>query len=197
MLKAGPKLSVYQGNSRRLNSLEQFNINLKERCILRTLCSTALSWHQSSQLWQRPLYPVHTIRRMQLFDRARILLMKLILSKNDRYGYGYLSASHLTEGQEEPSKIGASVYRGADYNDYLGTVDDLTQTLGKSFNPQNDATASSFQLLHRGLQGQEQLDISTGETCDVFIYSYLPGTLPDCYNWATFRCMRLWDNPGL
>lgn len=116
-----------------------------------------------------------------------ILLMKLILSKNDRYGYGYPSASRLTEGQEEPSKIGASVYRGADCNDYLGTVDDLTQTLGKTFNPPNDATASSFQLLHRGLQGQEQLDISTWNTskqqrCDIFVDSYFAGTPPNCYN---------------
>lgn len=93
--------------------------------------------------------------------------MKLNHSKNGRYGYGYLSASRLTEGHEEPSKIGASVYRGADCNDYLGMVDDLTQTLGKTFNPQNDVTASSFRLLHRGLQGQEQFDIPTGETCDV------------------------------
>lgn len=62
--------------------------------------------------------------------------------------------------------------------------------------------AYSFELLYRGLEGQEQLDISTkdssnGDRCGDFIDSYFAGTSTSCNNWGNIGCVRFWINPGL
>ena len=100
------------------------------------------------------------------------------------------------------SKIGASVYSERDCNGFIGTVDDLTQSPGKTWLPTEDGMAYSFELLYRGLQGQEQLDISTkdssnGDQCGDFIDSYFAGTSTSCNNWGNIGCVKFWINPGL
>jgi hypothetical protein len=65
-----------------------------------------------------------------------------------------------------------------------------------------DGVAYSFELLYRGLQGKEQLDISTknsinGDQCGDFIASYFAGASTSCNNWGNIGCVRFWNNPGL
>ena len=53
---------------------------------------------------------------------------------------------------------------------------------------------NSFRILHRGLLGYEQLDIST-KGCETFIKSYWPEShTADCYNIANIGCFTLWLN---
>ncbi|CAD6569566.1 MAG: hypothetical protein ASARMPREDX12_002721 [Alectoria sarmentosa] len=104
--------------------------------------------------------------------------------------------------KRQSSKIGASVYSERDCNGFIGTVDDLTQSPGKTWLPTEDGMAYSFELLYRGLQGQEQLDISTkdsgnGDQCGDFIDSYFAGTSTSCNNWGNIGCVKFWINPGL
>ena len=85
------------------------------------------------------------------------------------------------------SKIEASVYSKRDCNGFIGMVDDLTQSPRRTWLPTEDGMAYSFELLYRGLQGQEQLNISTkdsgdGDQCGDFIDSYFTGTSNSCNN---------------
>ncbi|KAL8832504.1 MAG: hypothetical protein Q9191_000231 [Dirinaria sp. TL-2023a] len=70
----------------------------------------------------------------------------------------------LEKRQDKSSKIGVSFYSERDCNGFIATVDDLTQSPGETWLPTEDGTAYSFELLYRGLQGQEQLDISTKDS---------------------------------
>ncbi len=98
--------------------------------------------------------------------------------------------------------MGITFYSEGDCNGVLETVDDLTQSPGKPWLPMEGGVAYSFELLYRGLQGQEQLDISTknpsnGDPCGEFIDSNFAGTSMFCNNWGNIGCVRYWDNPGL
>lgn len=78
------------------------------------------------------------------------------------------------------------MFSDRDCNEYLGDVDDFNQLGNATYHLLGDISAYSFQLLHRDLQGQEQLDISTknssDDSCDDFINSYFAGTSTSCNN---------------
>ena len=119
-------------------------------------------------------------------------------SRNDRYEHACLLAGGKAN---KYNRIGVTFYNQTDCSGSLGTVDDLTQSPGETWLPMGGGVAYSFELLHRGLQGQEQLDISNhssnGDRCNDFIDRYFAGASTSCNNWGNIGCVRFWDNPGL
>ena len=96
-----------------------------------------------------------------------------------------------------PSGIGVEFYSDDNCVSSLTTVDDMV--LARTY-ILDDLPASSFQLLYRGLQGQEQFDISrniTGNTCGQFIASYYSDTPTVCLQQEEIGCFVVWDNHGL
>jgi len=81
-------------------------------------------------------------------------------------------------------------------------MNDLTQSLGKTWLLMKDGVAYSFELLYRDLQDKEQLDIFTKnfineDQCGDFIASYFAGASTSCNNWGNIGCVRFWNNFGL
>ena len=103
-------------------------------------------------------------------------------------------------------KIEINLYSESDCKGNFSIINDLTKFAQESAFNENwfisYAFISSFQLIDRNLEDQEQLDISAmalsiGDKCDVFIRSYFADIITECNNVKNITCVRLWNNADL
>lgn len=109
----------------------------------------------------------------------------------------YLKLFILDDKANADKTLGLPAYAGKNCDNPVSMYDDFTPGIYEF----PTLLLNSFELVNRGLEDQEQLDISkkdqSGNLCGDFVMGFYKGFGTSCNNWDDITCFTLWLNRGL
>ena len=128
------------------------------------------------------------------------------LDRRQVCAYSFLNRVYKTKvWQDEPSHLGVKFYSERDCK---GTIMNSFDELAASslftwyVSEDENAVAQSIEILHRGLRGEERLDITaknpeTDTRCGEVMQRYYKYVTTGCYNGKDISCLRFWESLDL